>query len=653
MKKKSKLALIAVLTASTLLIGCNKNAAADKQGAVSETESQYVSETIYGQVTEMMDNEITVTLGTLSSLKDVMENDEEFAQKPSGEIPEETAGKQDMEKPDGEKPDGEKPEGAPEGGPDKEPAPDGGAMPGSVFTASEETYTFIAEDGLIIYLEKAQAEAEASIESGTMDDIQSESILGIEFDSKGNISSLTVLDVVSSKEMEQSRMQGQGMNQGQASGVDSYDAVTVYTEDSSVNNEAYVSDGTDENAVLVQGGANVVMTDITLERISKDSTGGDASSFYGVGAGLLVTDGTVYVTGANVTTDAAGGAGIFSYGDGTAYLADSSIDTTSNTSGGIHVAGGGTLYAWNLDVETDGASSAAIRSDRGSGTMVVDGGSYTSNGTGSPAVYCTADITINNAALEATGSEAVCIEGFNSLRLFDSELTGNMPQNDQNDCIWTIILYQSMSGDSEIGNSSFEMTGGSINSENGGLFYTTNTECTITLEDVNINYPDNSEFFLQCTGNTNERGWGSSTNNGSDCIFTGIRQDIAGDVIWDTISNLDFYLIEGSTLTGAFVNDNTYAGQGGEGYANLYISKNSTWVVTKDSTISSLYSEGNIVDESGETVSVVGEDGVVYSKGTSDITITVSQYSDTVDLSEAGSTSDYASYAVEKPEKLQ
>ena len=50
------------------------------------------------------------------------------------------------------------------------------------------------------------------------------------------------------------------------------------------------------------------------------------------------------------------------------------------SSGGIHVAGGGTLHAWNVTAETSGQSSAAIRSDRGGGTMVVDGGTYTSNG---------------------------------------------------------------------------------------------------------------------------------------------------------------------------------------------------------------------------------------------------------------------------------
>ena len=39
----------------------------------------------------------------------------------------------------------------------------------------------------------------------------------------------------------------------------------------------------------------------------------------------------------------------------------------------------GRTHANNLTVETSGRSSAAIRTDRGGGTVVVDGGSYTSN----------------------------------------------------------------------------------------------------------------------------------------------------------------------------------------------------------------------------------------------------------------------------------
>ncbi len=663
MKLKSYMILSVSLAFSLLLAGCGSNQ--------KSADSQYKSETINGQVSEINGSEITVTLGTLSSFEDMMENNGEAPSggqpgAQSGEVPtggapsgEEQPGAQSGEAPTGGAPSGEEQPGAQSGEAPTGGAPSGdgqsevpsgnGGMPDTIFTAGEEAYTFTVTDESVIYLEQ---DASEDLEQGTLEDITAGSILSIEFDAEGAITKITVLNAVSSANMGQPGS-GQSMNGGgQASGVDSYDAATVYSEDTTVDGDTFTSTGTDENVILIQDGAKVVLKDITLERTSEDSTGGDNSSFYGVGAGLLVTDGTAYIKGGTFTTAAAGGAGIFSYGDGITYVSDAAIDTSGDTSGGIHVAGGGTLYAWNLNVETDGASSAAIRSDRGSGTMVVDGGSYTSNGSGSPAIYCTADITVNDAQLIANGSEAVCIEGLNSLRLFNSNLTGNMPVNDQNDNIWTIILYQSMSGDSEVGNSHFEMTGGSITSENGGLFYTTNTECTITLKDVDIDYSGSNDFFLQCTGNTNARGWGSSGSNGADCVFTAISQDMTGDVIWDSISNLDFYMTSGSTLTGAFVNNESYAGNGGDGYANLYISKDSTWVVTGDSTVSKLYSEGTIVDESGKTVSIVGEDGTVYVEGTGNITITVGQYSDTVDLSGANSVSDYSDYAVQKPEEL-
>lgn len=295
---------------------------------------------------------------------------------------------------------------------------------------------------------------------------------------------------------------------GQSQGVDSYDTANTYDSDTEVSDTSLESTGTDENAALVSSGANVTFNNIDITRNSSDSTGGDNSSFYGVGAALLATDGNAYVKGGTVTTDAAGGAGLFAYGDGTVYAADTTIKTTQDTSGGIHAAGGGKLYAWDLNVETDGESAAAIRSDRGGGTMVVDGGTYTSNGVGSPAVYCTADIAVKDATLTANGSEAVCIEGLNSLHLFNCDLTGNMSDLSQNDSTWTVILYQSMSGDSEVGNSTFQMDGGTLTSKNGGVFYTTNTESDITLKDVDITYNNDNEYFLRCTGNNIERGWG-------------------------------------------------------------------------------------------------------------------------------------------------
>ncbi|MBR1743653.1 MAG: hypothetical protein IJ733_17650, partial [Lachnospiraceae bacterium] len=444
-----------------------------------------------------------------------------------------------------------------------------------------------------------------------------------------------------------------GPGGGSASQPESYDSVKEYTKDSTVSGENISSTGTDENAVLVSGGASVTVEKGTIDRSSSDSTGGDSSSFYGVGAAILTTEGTTYVKDTTITTDAAGGAGLFAYSEKTkAYIANSTITTKQGTSGGIHVAGGGTLYAWDTTIETNGQSSAAIRSDRGGGTMVVDGGSYTSNGKGSPAIYSTADISVNNADLTATGSEAICIEGRNSIHLFDCSLTGNMPEDSQNDCTWNVILYQSMSGDSEEGNSIFEMNGGTLTAKNGGMFYTTNTESTITLSDVDITYAKDSDFFLKCTGNSNERGWGSSGSNGADCLFTAIKQKMEGDVIWDSISKLDFYMTKNSTLKGAVTQDESNAGSGGDGYCNLYIEKGSTWVVTGDSTVTNLYCAGTIKDADGKTVTIQDTNGKVLVKGTGKYTITVTSYSKTADVSGASKTTSWSDYKVEKPSQL-
>ena len=496
----------------------------------------------------------------------------------------------------------------------------------------------------------------AEAEDISLSDIQEGDIVSITLDEDGNAASITVMSMEMGGQGQPGGdgqgASGQGGPDGQSQGVDSYTAANEYTEDTTVSNETIESIGTDENAALISSGASVTLDNDTITRTSEDSKGGDNSSFYGVGAAVLATDGTAYVKDGSVTTDAAGGAGLFAYGDGTVYASGTIVKTTQDTSGGVHVAGGGTLYGWDLDVETNGESSAAIRSDRGGGTMVIDGGNYVSNGVGSPAIYSTADIAVSNATLTANGSEAICIEGLNSIHLYDCDLTGNMSDLDQNDNTWTVILYQSMSGDSEVGNSTFQMDGGSLTSENGGVFYTTNTESTITLNNVDINYNDDNEFFLQCTGNTNQRGWGQSGVNGADCHFTGISQDMQGDVIWDSISDLDFYLTEGSSLTGAVVDDESYAGEGGEGYCNVYVSADSTWTVTGDSTVSSLENEGTIVDSNGKTVTIQGTDGTVYVQGDSEYTITTGSYSDTADMSGATAIQDQSVYTVEKPDQL-
>lgn len=589
----------ALLIGCVLLTGCgsNTNTTETKEEVISDsqanastepTQSESASEEENDSVTGRIESidETSITLAVMNMPGGAAPDGNGGGDKPSGEAPDGNGG--------GDKPSGEAPSGDGNGAPQ---APDNNA----------ESVTITLTDNTLFYDESGSAITIDSLTEGTT--------VTVATDADGNAISVTITTLSA---------MGGGMGGGQ-SAPSSYEAVNTYSEDNSISNESISSTGTDENAILVTNQANVSLDNVTIDRTSSDSTGGDSSSFYGVGAAVLATDGTVNISNSTITTNASGGAGIFAYGDGVANVSDTTINTTQDTSGGIHVAGGGTLHATNLTVETNGGSAAAIRSDRGGGTMTVNGGSYTSNGSGSPAVYCTADIDIQNATLTATGSEAVCIEGLNSLKLTDCDLTGDMPENEQNDCTWTVILYQSMSGDSEVGNSTFSMTGGSLTSKNGGLFYTTNTESTFYLSDVDITYSDSNDFFLKCTGNSNARGWGQSGANGADCIFTADNQDMTGDVIWDSISDLDFDMVNGSTLIGAFVQDES---NGGNGYANLTIDKTSAWIVTGDSTLSSLTNHGLIEDADGKTVTIKDTNGNVLVDGTSNYTITVDSYTE-------------------------
>ena len=614
-----------MITSAMLLSACGGNSsqsttAAQATEAAAESGAQDSQNEVMGRVKSVSDTEITVEQGPGGVPSGA----------PDGQPGQNNDGQQPGGAPDGK---GQPPQGStsdnknqPSQGstsdnqnqPPKGGAPEGNGQPPQGETTTYKittSTTFTDADG-------------ASIQ---VSDIKEGDFVKITTDSNGTAVQISLADMPGGPDGPQGgpgngAPGAGGPGGGAQSAPTSYSSVKEFTSDTEESGQSYTSEGTDESAVLVSNGVNVTLKDFTVNRTSEDSKGGDSSSFYGVGASILVTDGTVDLKGGTITSDADGAAGAFAYDKGTVNISDTAITTTGNTAGGIHAAGGGTVNAENLTVHTSGESSAAIRSDRGGGTMRVKGGSYTSSGTGSPAVYCTADIEVEDAKLTAENSEAVCIEGLNSLSLTNCDLSGHIQENEQNDCDWTVILYQSMSGDSEVGNAVLNMTGGSLTSENGGLFYTTNTESTFYLNNVNITPSSNNEFFLKCTGNANKRGWGQSGANGADCSFTAENQKMEGDVVWDSISNLKFKMTEGSILTGGFIQDESCAGNGGSGTADLSIDATSTWIVTKDSQLSSLTNKGTIKDTEGKTVTIKGSDGTVYVQGDSTYTVTVESY---------------------------
>lgn len=421
---------------------------------------------------------------------------------------------------------------------------------------------------------------EVSYSVGDIDvsNISEGDMVKIVLDESGNAISIT------KEEMPKLLQQQPGGGFG-ANGTDNGTAANNADDDAVLSNMSFSSENDDENALRADG-VTVSLADCTITKTGSSSNT-ENGDFYGMNAALLAENGAqVTVTGGEVTTSATNGNGIFSYGSGTVVnVSGTKIRTAERNSGGIQTTGGGKMNAEDLDVQTEGNSSAAIRSDRGGGTVNVNGGTYVTNGTGSPAIYSTADISISDAVLTANNSEGIVVEGKNSVKLTDCTLSGKMQGTYNNDSenIQCIMIYQSMSGDADVGEAYFEANGGEITSLAGDMFYVTNTSCEIKLSGVKFNMEDG--VFLRAVGNSSSRGWGKSGENGGDVKMTLTDQTVEGDIVVDEISSLDLDM-SGSVLTGAINADNS------GGNISVFLDENSTWNLTSDSYISSF--EGDI-----------------------------------------------------------
>lgn len=315
------------------------------------------------------------------------------------------------------------------------------------------------------------------------------------------------------------------------------------TEDS--EGQSYASTTGGENAVLVSG-STVTMSAAYVSKTGDSSS--ESADFYGTNAAVLAKSGaTLTITGSEIVTDGSHANGVFSYGSGTTVnISDSVITTSSNNSGGIMTTGGATMNASNLTVRTAGNSSAAIRSDRGGGTVKVTGGTYSASGVGSPAIYSTAAISVSGATLSATNSEAVVIEGGNSVALSNVAISGNNATlNGQSTQKTNVLIYQSMSGDASEGASSFKMTGGTMTAGTGSMFHVTNVTTTITLENVTFNYASDSGVFLDASADA----WGTSGKNGGKVTLNLVNQHITGAITMDSASSVAVSLDSASTWT--------------------------------------------------------------------------------------------------------
>ncbi|MBR3497511.1 MAG: hypothetical protein IKO05_00785 [Selenomonadaceae bacterium] len=382
---------------------------------------------------------------------------------------------------------------------------------------------------------------------------------------------------------------------GSSSSSVSYSAANSITSATTQSNKTYTSTTADQNSVLVSLASGTVnLVNPTVNK-SGDSDGGDNCNFYGINSAVMALGGgTVSINGGSVKATAKGANGVFSYGgnggtngaagDGTTVIiSDVTINTTGDN-GGIMTTGGGVMKASNLTITTSGNSSAPIRTDRGGGSVTVSGGSYTSSGVGSPAIYSTADIVVSDASLTSNHSEGVCIEGQNSVALTDCTLSvTNDSINGQANFSDAIMIYQSQSGDAASGTSSFSMTGGVLNNYKGHVFHVTNTTAVINLSGVTINDSGDGVLLSVC-----DDGWSGAANVAT---LNASGQELTGDILVGSDSALTLNLSDSTkftgNLSGSITNAKGTSVSTSLGSVSVSLDATSKWYLTGDTYIDS------------------------------------------------------------------
>ena len=290
------------------------------------------------------------------------------------------------------------------------------------------------------------------------------------------------------------------------------------------------------------------------------------------------------------------------------------ITTYSDKSRGLDATYNGIINAKNVVINTNGQSCAALATDRGEGEVHVSNselntGVSKQSGRGSPIIYSTGNITVANSVGTAYVSQIACIEGKNSIELSNCDLSaaagGNRQDNGEYVDLGGVFIYQSMSGDADVGTSTFTAKDSVLSIlsdsdcyESAPMFHVTNTKAIINLEKTELNF--GSGTLLDVSGQSQ---WGTVGSNGGELTFNAKDETLDGNVIVDSISSLNMTL--SSTSYVGTINPSDDFGQ-----TDVIIESGSDWTLDGDSHVSSLENNGEI-NYNGHTLYV---NGVAYTE---------------------------------------
>ena len=182
---------------------------------------------------------------------------------------------------------------------------------------------------------------------------------------------------------------------------------------------------------------------------------------------------------------------------------------------------------------------------------------------------------------------------------------GNREDNGEYVDLGGVFIYQSMSGDADVGTSIFTAKDSALSIEEDSdyykdapIFHVTNTKAIINLEKTELNY--GSGILLDVSG---QNQWGTEGSNGGELTFNAKDETLDGNIIVDSISSLNMTLSSTSYIGSVNPSDDF-------GQTEVHIESGSDWTLDGDSHISSLENSGEI-NYNGHTLYV---NGVAYTE---------------------------------------
>ena len=373
-----------------------------------------------------------------------------------------------------------------------------------------------------------------------------------------------------------------------------FKGTTIVTENKSIAHESMTNTTADQNAFI---GKNKAVIDIENSVFDKtgDTTSDDNSNFHGQNAVVLGIDGSqINIKGSNITSNSKGSNAVFATGEGSVInVENTNIHTKSDSSRGLDATYKGTVNGKNLTITTEGAHSATLATDRGEGTITAEAAKLTTSGEGSPVIYSTGNIIVNNVNGIANNSEIGVVEGKNSITLTNSNVTGYKDNG--------FMLYQSFSGDAESGIARLKAENNTLTTHATGAFlYVNNTTAEVDLSNNVISMPNTSTLVKAAADSR----WGKTGENGGHLTLRTSNQELSGNIMADSISTIALDMTNGSSLVGAVNTDNAAK------EVTVKLSKDSNWILTGDSYVKSLNNE----DTTGSNIQLNGYKLVVADK---------------------------------------